>query len=493
MKILKFTIIFCLCMFLTSNIILGSEIEKPVPPVVPTELTEQNINIYNQQVQQYNAKVNEYNQSQQGKYNQELLQYNNSLIHNQEEDEKVKQVEAANNEETNRVNEINQQREEEALVKQEEAIQHNEEEDQKVADNQQALENQEKTEQYIEMFEERGISNATSDPEDLPADWTETTTSESTKTIKVEQAEELSDENYNVMNIHFYLNENSGDSINNEITFDENDNPVFSDDLKNNFVSAEWETIIANKNDIVTTISESEAMGYKSAAFYRYMQGYTNGYWIPDYTIFMSNAVYSDSIWYKGVAQEFSYIDGTTDRQPITNVISLYTYSFYRLGNEPEKVEKYTPDYWNTEFPVEYEQPNYQTYTPNYIIKNNPAKPTPLNQLTYLIYTPPIVPTKPVQEEPIYEELIIDLDVVSNDSVVLIPIDNMIIEDRMFTVQTSPRAIEIEIEDLDVPLAGGKQLYDYRGIPVQYSPRESGVYAPSNRGLKPINRYLVKR
>ena len=40
MKILKFTIIFCLCMFLTSNIILGSEIEKPVPPVVPTELTE---------------------------------------------------------------------------------------------------------------------------------------------------------------------------------------------------------------------------------------------------------------------------------------------------------------------------------------------------------------------------------------------------------------------------------------------------------------------
>jgi len=188
--------------------------------------------------------------------------------------------------------------------------------------------------------------------------------------------------------MHIYLNENASDVLNNDVTFDENDNLIFSDNLTNNFVLAEWETVEVNKNDVVTTISESEPMGYRSAAFYRYMDGYTNGYWVPNYSIFMSTAVYSDFIWYKGVAQEFSYVDGTTDKQPIKNALSLYTYSFQRTGEEPEKVEEYVPDYWDTNIPIEYEEPNYQEYIPNYITENNPETPTYLNTLDHLTYTP---------------------------------------------------------------------------------------------------------
>lgn len=544
MKILKFIVICCLCILLTGTSIWGMDV--PIPPIEPTELTEETVNEYNQEVDEYNQEVDEYNQAQQEQYEQDLTEYNDSLIHNQEEDEKVKEVEEANLAETERVNEINQQREAEALAKQEEAIQHNEEEDQKVAENQQALEQQEKTEQYIEMFKERGIDNATAESEDLPTDWTDTTTPEELKTIKIEQAEEPSDEEYKVMNIHFYLNENAGDVINDDVNFDENDNPVFSEDLQNSFTLAEWETVTVNKNDIVTVISEAEAMGYRSASFYRYMEGYTNGYWTPNYNIFMSTAVYSDSIWYKGAAQEFSYIDGTTDRQPIKNVMSLYAYSFVRTGDEPTKVEEYTPDYWDTEFPVEYEEPNYQEYTPNYITKENPTIPTLLNPLAHLVYTPPVIPEQPIEpepeqpttpaeepttpiieeptvpieepttpaeeptvpsiEEPTTEEPIIPIIIeepVEEETTVIIEIEPeipVIIEEPTYPnienepiiyIETTPTIIEIE--DLDVPLTGGKQLYDFRGIPIQYSPGESGIYVGSNRGMKPTGGYLLRR
>ena len=36
---------------------------------------------------------------------------------------------------------------------------------------------------------------------------------------------------------------------------------------------AEWETAEVDLNDTVTLISESESMGYKSAAFYKWFEG----------------------------------------------------------------------------------------------------------------------------------------------------------------------------------------------------------------------------
>lgn len=585
MKILKFTIVFCLCILLINNIVLGSETEAPTPPVAPTELTEQNVNAYNQQVDEYNQQVDEYNQLQQEQYNQELTQYNESLIHNQEEDAKVQQVVQENLQEEERVRLINQQKDEEALLAQQQAIQHNEEQDQKVEENQKALEEQAKMDEAIQSFEEKGLSSSTADAAELPTDWSVTTTADDAKTIKVEEAEEPAEENYNIINIHFYLDGNESDTVENGgVTFDENDNLIFQQDLTNNFVLAEWETIETNKNDNVMTISESEPMGYRSAAFYRYMDGYTKGYWVPGYSTFMSNAVDSDSTWYKGVAQEFSYKDGTTDRQPIKNVFSLYTYSFYRTGNEPTRVEEYIPNYYDTNITVEYEQPVYKEYVPNYIIKNNPIAPTYLSTLGYLTYIPPapavvipqddipepivepevivpeekpepiiepeviipeITPDPVIEPEPVVEpEIIVPEPIVEPEIIVpeIVPAEPITIPDdttnwvepidiNINTITPNDVIInypvvypqqqntfypvaenvtntttgtivnntensgtnEIEIEDSDVPLAANRQLYDFRGIPIQYSPGESGIYVGSNRGLKPTGGYLLKR
>lgn len=588
MKILKFILAFSLCILLINNIVLGSEIEIPTPPAIPTELTEQNVNLYNEQIQQYNDQIILYNQLQQEQYNQELLEYNDSLIHNQEEDAKVQQIEQANLQEEERVNLINEQKQAEALLIQEEAIKHNEEEDQKVIDNQTALEEQAKIEEKIKAFEEKGLTNSTADAAQLPSDWSTTTTPDAAKTIKVESAEDPTDENYNIMNMHVYLNDNGDNILDNVVNFDENDNLIFSDGFKNSFTLAEWESIEANQNDNVMVISESEPMGYRSAAFYRYMDGYTNGYWIPDYSIFMSTAIDSMPTWYKGAAQEFSYRDGTTDGAPIKNVFSLYAYSFHRTGEEPVKVEKYIPDYWNTDINIEYEKPIYQEYNPNYIIKNNPIQPTYLNTLDYLTYVPPVVEdipeneiiiepevkpepetivepiiTDPVIEEeitipkieeetdiiepvqipdnPIDEIIPIEIDITTTDDIIIdIPVidNNNIIEENIPIQKEEIEKMEIDIElpsipfEYDIPeinyipytpviennnfipsidntstveeeneiemedyetALGNNSFYDFRGIPILYSPGETGIYVPSNRGIIPISGYLLKR
>ena len=566
MKILKFILAFSLCILLINNIVLGSEIEIPTPPTIPTELTEQNVNLYNEQIQQYNEQIILYNQLQQEQYNQELLEYNDSLIHNQEEDAKMQQIEQANLQEEERVNLINEQKQAEALLVQEEAIKHNEEEDQKVIDNQAALEEQAKMEEKIKAFEEKGLANSTADAAQLPSDWSITTTPDAAKTIKVESAEDPTDENYNIMNMHVYLNDNDDNILDNVVNFDENDNLIFSESFKNSFTLAEWESIEANQNDNVMVISESEPMGYRSAAFYRYMDGYTNGYWIPDYSIFMSTAVDSMPTWYKGAAQEFSYRDGTTDGAPIKNVFSLYAYSFHRTGEEPVKVEKYIPDYWNTDINIEYEKPIYQEYNPNYITKNNPIQPTYLNTLDYLTYVPPVVEDIPEDEviikpepetiveptitDPVIEEIdiiepiqisdnpieiditttddiIIDVPVIDNNNIIEenIPIQGEeteeieidielpsipfeydipeinyipytpVIEDDNFipSVDNTPATEEeIEMEDYETAL-GSNSFYDFRGIPLLYSPGETGIYVPSNKGIMPISGYLLKR
>ena len=498
--------LFSLVIIFLLSIGLIVQAEEIIQPIEPEVLTEESVQEYNQQVDEYNNLVDEYNQQVDNQYELDLQQYQQDLEYNSLEDEKVQQAIDYNLAEDERVATINEQREAEAAQIQQEAIEHNAEEDEKVAENQQALEEQAKIEEQIEQFKERGLSNSTSELEELPIDWTETSTSEETKTIKVEQTDEPSDETYNVMNIHFYLNENTGEEIDNDVNFDENDNPVFSEDLQNNFLLAEWETITANKNDTVTTISESEAMGYRSAAFYRYMEGYTNGYWMPDYTIFMSTAVDSESIWYKGVAQEFSYANGTTDNQEIKNALSLYTYSFCRLGDEPTKVEEYIPDYWNTDIPVEYETPNYVTYVPNYRTPVEPTKREYLTKKDLLTYTasqpiqePTTEEETTIVEEPIVEEetVIIEEPIIEEETTTIEeptkpvieepttqpieeettkiietqPETTVTIEEPTYPIQSEtiqPITIElVEIEDLNTPLMGGNQLYDFRGIPVQ--------------------------
>ena len=136
-------------------------------------------------------------------------------------------------------------------------------------------------------------------------------------------------------------------------------------------------------------------MGYRSAAFYRKLDGYTNGYWLPGSHEFASTCNYSYSTWNKGSAQEFSYIDGATDRHGVKNVFSLFTYTFYRLGVEPEKIEKYIPDYWDAIEPIKGEYLNYLEYIP--IEEEKEEEP--------IIPTEEVKPEEPIQEEEEKEEI----------------------------------------------------------------------------------------
>lgn len=323
------------CILLTFSLYLFSfpvNAEELTEPVIPTEQTEENINSYNQQVDEYNKEIDNI-------YNQELEEYNANLEYNKQEED--------------RVNQLNTQKEEEVT-------QHNEEEDLKVEENQKQLEEQEKLEQQIQAFEEKGITdNRVTNIEDVPT--TYDTTTDNPITIQIQEAEEKAGEKYNVINLHLYFDGEQNEYIGTDIKDANPDTGAkesfhINEDMLKDLVLLEYESVEVDKNDIITVISESEAMGYRSAAFYRKMEGYTNGYWMPSSHEFASTAVYSYPSWYKGSAQEFSYIDGTTDNKSIKNVFSLFTYVFRRTGQEPEKVEQYNPDYWE----VEYETPNFR-------------------------------------------------------------------------------------------------------------------------------------
>lgn len=490
------TFITTLTIFILTFFTVCGAVEPPVMPTQPTELTEESVAEYNAAVDTYNLAVEQYNLDIDTQYKNELNEQNKNIIHNENEDAKVQEVIEYNQAEDERVAQINTEREEAAAAEIAAINEHNASEDEKVAENQAALDQQAQIEAQIAAFEEKGIPETRiTNAEDLPTNWSENTTSDPV-TIKVEEAEKKANESYNVLNLHVYLNESDEEMVGCDITDESFDVP---ENIKDNMAMAEWENITVDKNDIVTVISEAEAMGYRSAAFYRKMPGFTNGYWMPDYNEFISTAEYSYSTWYKGAAQEFSYIDGTTDNQDIKNVLSLYTYSFVRTGAEPEHVDKYIPDYWENNVTVEYEQPIYkETYIPNYKEIITPIKGAYLNTLTYLTYTPPQIEpqTKPIEEsitEPVKEPI---TPLPQEDPVIYESIEPIVIPEPVNIYEpeitfTSTTTELIEIKDLDTPLAGGIQLYDFRGIPIQYSPGESGIYKGSNRGMVSTGGYLV--
>lgn len=360
--------------------VYAEELEQPT---LPPNQTEESVAEYNQQVDEYNNTIDEI-------YEKELEEYNKEKEavdeYNEQEDLKAQEVEDFNKQEEERVAEENQKLEEEYNSKVQEATKHNEQEDLKVEENQKQIEAYEKSQEEIEKFSERGITeNRTTDIEEIPTTFEVTNEKDNCKTIKVvETSDDNSKETYAVMNLHLFLGEG-----NNDDTFcgtDVKDESFqVNEDILNNVVLAEWECTEVKEDDIVTVISVSESMGYRSAAFYKKIEGYTNGYWSPGVQEFASTCAYSYSIWYKGSAQEFSYIDGATDRNGIKNVFNVFLYNFYRTGEEPEKVEEYTPDYWEVE-EVEYIEGNFkETYIPQY--KEYPDKPVKKDYLEKITYT----------------------------------------------------------------------------------------------------------
>ena len=145
------------------------------------------------------------------------------------------------------------------------------------------------------------------------------------------------------MNIHLFFDEDCSSSG----TINDLSNLKTDEDVIDHLALAEWETIEVDENDVIEVVSEAESMGYRSASFYKWIEGYTNGFWMPSYSLFTSTAVDSYSTWDKGAAQIASYGSGTTDRRAAVDMFSLYAYTFYRTGAEPT-YEEYTPDYRET-------------------------------------------------------------------------------------------------------------------------------------------------
>ncbi len=227
----------------------------------------------------------------------------------------------------------------------EEVEAHNAAEDQKVEENQKELEAYNAAQEKIEKHEDKGITtDRTSDPDELPEDYTVTVETQEAKTIKVEEAEVKAGKTVKVMNVHLFFDEGCGSTV----SINDLSNLKSDEDVNEHLALAEWETVEVDENDIVTVISEAESMGYKSASFYKWIEGYTNGFWMPSYSVFGSTAVDSYSTWYKGAAQVASYDMGTTDGRDPVDMFSLYAYTFYRTGAEPAYVEEYTPDYKET-------------------------------------------------------------------------------------------------------------------------------------------------
>lgn len=188
----------------------------------------------------------------------------------------------------------------------------------------------------IEKFEAKALENSTTEGTDLPTDW-EGETTETPKTIQI--VEGSAEETVKFLNIHLFLDEEFESDGYGAVTDINGENFTYNTNLLDHMVVGEWELVETPTDAFVTTISESEAMGYRSSAFYKKLEGYTNGYWLPLWAENYATAAWSYETWYKGSAHEISYIDGTTDRRDPTDVLNIYTYQFRRQGVEPELYE----------------------------------------------------------------------------------------------------------------------------------------------------------
>lgn len=376
-KILSIIIVTILSLFIITEVV---QADIPIAPTEPTVINSDTVAEYNDAVDIYNNEVDIYNSQVDIQYMEDLQTYNDAIAHNQEEDLKVQEVNNYNQAEDERVAAINLKKEQEAEIQKQEAEAHNAEEDAKVEENNQALAQQEALNEEIAAYAALGITSARVDNSDnLPYDWTPTVTVETAQSILVEPAEEPAEETYNVLNVFLYVDEETPFSM--TTTGSEFDYPL---EVSGHLVLGEWECVTVNKNDIVTVINEAELLGATSAALVRKMPGYTNGYWLSSYNMISYNISYLNDLWRNGVAHEFSYMyDDYAE-----NIMNITVYNFIRLGDEPNQVDPYIPDYWDTEIIIDYEQPIYQEYIPDYITVTEPVKGAYLSKINYLSYEP---------------------------------------------------------------------------------------------------------
>ncbi len=223
------------------------------------------------------------------------------------------------------------------------AEEHNAAEDAKVAENEKLIQAYENAQAKIEAHENSGPATKTTDVNELPDSYEVTLEDPNeAKTIIYTEAEEKSGEKVKVMNIHFFFDEDC--TYDGYMPYDLED-LLNNEDIRSHTVLAEWETIEIDKNDTIQTISEADTMKSGNSSFYKYLDGYVNGFWYPSLSMFSSTAVNSNYEWFKGSSQIASYDQGTTDRRAPVDMFSMYTYNFYRRGPEAAYTEKYEADY----------------------------------------------------------------------------------------------------------------------------------------------------
>ena len=320
-KIIVLFLTLCLFSSMTVFSFGLSEPDKPTidesNPTASNELIEQ----YNKQVDDYNVEVDNHNQQVDADYEEAYSNYT---------EEKTK-VEANNEFVENVENKIE-----------------------------------------ADSSEARGFENSST--ETTPTDWSDETNEENLKTIKVEKSNNPSGKKIKVINIHLYLND---DSIYSPDVFNqliEDDKFELSDELKSRAVLTEWETAEIDYDDTVTLSSESKQFAgnivwingtrkWFGAApqpyFFRNIEGYTQGYWMPGSSMTAETATETEYGWDAGETYSYRYAEKpvlsryyengqiktevvttrTTDRQEPKNIFALFTYLFTRLAPEPEKQE----------------------------------------------------------------------------------------------------------------------------------------------------------
>ena len=315
------TIFVCLFSSMTVFSFGLSEPDKPIidesNPTASNELIEQ----YNKQVDEYNVEVDNHNQQVDADYEEAYSNYTEEKTKAEANNEFVENVE----------NKIE-----------------------------------------ADSSESRGFENFST--ETTPTDWSDETNEENLKTIKVEKSDNPSGKKIRVINIHLYLND---DSIYSPDVFDqliEDDKFKLSDSLKSRAILTEWETAEIDYDDTVTLSSESKQFAGNivwingtrkwfgaspQPYFFRNIEGYTQGYWMPGSSMTAETATETEYGWDAGETYSYRYAEKpvlsryyengqiktevvttrTTDRQEPKNIFALFTYLFTRLAPEPEKQE----------------------------------------------------------------------------------------------------------------------------------------------------------
>lgn len=381
----KILVIFISFLFIFSLSTFAYAAELPAPP----DITGLDVEEANVLIDEYNAQIDEYNAAVDAEY------------------------EAA----------------------QADVVAHNEAEDIKVKENEEALVAQDALQAKIEADAAKAIETQVTSAEELPTSW-ELTEQDQLRTINVTEAEEKSGESYRVTNIHGFYDGSSDTYVGTDIK-----DEIFKiqEETAQDMVRAEWETVEVDKNDTVQIISVAKPMGYRSSAFYKRFDGYTNGYWMPGAQEFVYICDDLSYDWVSGPAYTFSGAK--------YNVFSFYTYNFVRLSNEPIKVEKYIAEYWDDAVKGEYgtKMDRLVPVDPTPVPGDDPVEPEPQPEPEPDPVIPGPIPTpvKPVIPEVVPEDVSPQVDEE--------PVPEIVRPTRNSTPTSEPVAIET-IEEPEVPL-----------------------------------------